>query len=241
MANGSGVALVTGASQGLGEVVAKRLAREGYTVGLVARRAPELERVAREIGQAGGRAEPVVCDLTEAAAVARVFAGAIERLGAPEVLVNSAGTFLLKPFLETTPEEMRRQLDVNYLGAAYAARAVLPAMLAQGRGAILNISATAAWRGAAEAAAFAASKFALRALTQSLSREFGEQGIHVAQVVIDGQIDSPRLRALYPDRDRGSYVQPEAIAAALLFLMRQPRSAWTRELDLRPFDEERRS
>ena len=125
-------------------------------------------------------------------------------------------------------------MKANCAGAFYAAQSVLPAMLEQGRGTVILTGATASMRGSAKFSALATGKFALRALAQSMAREFGPQGIHVAHAIIDGQIDTPRVRSMSPDRDASTMLSPDAIAEAYWQLHRQDASAWTHELDLRP-------
>jgi NAD(P)-dependent dehydrogenase (short-subunit alcohol dehydrogenase family) len=119
-------------------------------------------------------------------------------------------------------------------GAFYAAQQVLPAMVERGRGTVLLTGATAALRGSARFSALAVGKFGLRALAQSMAREFGPQGVHVAHVIIDGQIDTPRVREMSPDRDEDTMLSPEAIAETYWRLHAQHHTAWTLELDLRP-------
>ena len=136
--------------------------------------------------------------------------------------------------LELTPEQFEQNWKVNCFGAFLAVQQVLPAMIERGGGTILLTGATAAVRGSAKFAALAVGKFGLRALAQSLAREFGSQGIHVAHIIIDGMINTPRVRAMASEREEHTLVSPEAIAQTYWQLYQQDATAWTLELDLRP-------
>ncbi|ABG05923.1 short-chain dehydrogenase/reductase SDR [Rubrobacter xylanophilus DSM 9941] len=230
----SGVAAVLGVGPGLGAAVARRFARGGYAVALMARRRQSLEPVRGEIAGAGGAALAVPADASDPGSVAAAFGRVREELGDPEVLVYNAGAFQPGGILEIPPERFDECWRINCAGAFYAAREVLPAMAEKGRGTVLLTGATAAWRGSANFAALAVGKFGLRALAQSMAREFGPRGVHVAHVVIDGQIDTPRVRERYPGREGHTMLSPEAIAETYWQLHSQPPDAWTLELDLRP-------
>ncbi len=136
--------------------------------------------------------------------------------------------------MELTPEQFDDCFKANCSGAFYGAQQVLPAMVEEGRGTILLTGATASLRGSANFAALAAGKFGLRALAQSTAREFGPRGVHVAHVIIDGQIDTPRAREMSPDREEHTMLSPDAIAETYWWLYSQDPTAWTLELDLRP-------
>jgi NAD(P)-dependent dehydrogenase (short-subunit alcohol dehydrogenase family) len=136
--------------------------------------------------------------------------------------------------LDLSPEKFDECFKANCAGAFYAAQQVLPAMVEAGRGTVLLTGATAALRGGARFSALAVGKFGLRALAQSMAREFGPQGVHVAHVVVDGQIDTPRVREMSPDREDHTMLSPDAIAETYWQLHSQHRTAWTLELDLRP-------
>ena len=230
----SPVAAVVGVGPGLGSAVARRFAREGFAVALVARTGESLEGARREIEEGGGRAFPVLADATDHESVARAFGRIRSELGDPQVLVYNAGAFQPGGILEIEPERFDYCFRANCAGAFYCAREVLPAMVGAGRGTIILTGATASLRGSARFAALAVGKFGLRALAQSMAREFGPQGVHVAHVVIDGQIDTPRVRAMQPDREAHTMLSPGAIAEAYWRLHVQDPTAWTLELDLRP-------
>src|SRR5919198_4335697 len=195
------VAAVLGVGPALGSAIASRFAREGYAVALMARRQEELEPIARAIAHSGGTALPVPTDASQPDSVAAGFRVVRDQLGAPDLFVYNAGTYALGGILETSPEKFEQTWRVNCFGAFLAAREVLPAMVERGRGTVLLTGATASLRGGARFSSFAVGKFGLRALAQSMAREFGPRGVHVAHIVIDGQIDTPRIRQVQPARE----------------------------------------
>ncbi len=231
------VAAVLGAGPGLGAAVARRFACEGFAVGLMARGEGSLATAREKVEGSGGTALGVTADATDAASVASAFDRVREELGESEVFVYNAGAFQMGGILELSPEQFDDCLRANCSGAFYGAQQVLPSMVEKGRGTIILTGATAALRGSARFAALATGKFGLRALAQSMAREFGPQGIHVAHVVIDGQINTPRLREAQPDRQKSTTLSPESIAETYWQLHAQDPSAWTLELDLRPAPE----
>jgi NAD(P)-dependent dehydrogenase (short-subunit alcohol dehydrogenase family) len=228
------VAVILGVGPGLGAAVVRRFAREGFAVGLLARGEEGLAAVQEEIEGAGGTAFATQADATDAASVASAFEEVREKLGDPVVFVYNAGAFQVGGILDLSPEQFDDCFRANCSGAFYGAQQVLPAMVNRGRGTIIFTGATAALRGSANFAALATGKFGLRALAQSMAREFGPQGIHVAHVIIDGQINTPRLREAQPDREESTTLSPDAIAETYWQLHSQDPSAWTLELDLRP-------
>ena len=227
-------AAVLGVGPGLGAAVARRFAREGFAVALMARRQENVAAVREEIEAAGGTAIPISTDATDPTSVAAAFDRVRTELGDPEVFVYNAGAFQMGGILDLSPEKFDECFKANCAGAFYAAQQVLPAMVEAGRGTILLTGATAALRGGARFSALAVGKFGLRALGQSMAREFGPQGIHVAHVVVDGQINTPRLREASPDREDHTTLSPDAIAETYWHLHSQHPTAWTLELDLRP-------
>jgi NADP-dependent 3-hydroxy acid dehydrogenase YdfG len=228
------VAAVLGVGPGLGAAVARRFAKEGYAVALMARRAESLREIEQSIVAAGGKAISVAVDAADAASVAAAFADVRARLGDPEVFVHNASAFQRGSVLDLTPEQVESCWRVSCLGAFLAVREVAPAMVARGRGTVLLTGATASLRGSAGFASFAIGKFGLRAFGQSLARELHPKGVHVAHVIIDGQIDTPSLRAMMPGRAAETMLSPDAIAETYWQLHRQDRTAWTQELDIRP-------
>ena len=228
------VAAVLGVGPGLGAAVARRFAREDFAVGLMARGEESLAAAREEVEGSGGTALSITADATDAASVASAFDRVREELGEPEVFVYNAGAFQMGGILELSPEQFDDCFRANCSGAFYGAQQVLPAMVEMGRGTIILTGATAALRGSAKFAALATGKFGLRALAQSMAREFGPQGIHVAHVIIDGQINTPRLREDQPDREESTTLSPDSIAETYWQLHAQDPTAWTLELDLRP-------
>jgi NAD(P)-dependent dehydrogenase (short-subunit alcohol dehydrogenase family) len=228
------VAAVLGVGPGLGASVAHRFAREGFAVALMARSEESVAGAREEIEGDGGTALPVPTDATDPASIASAFETIRADLDDPEVFVYNAGAFEMGGILEIEPERFDECFRANCAGAFYAAREVLPAMVERGRGTILLTGATAALRGSARFSALAVGKFGLRALAQSMAREFGPQGVHVAHVIIDGQINTPRVRGRYPDREEHTMLSSDAIAETYWQLHSQDPTAWTLELDLRP-------
>lgn len=223
-------AVIVGVGPGLGAALARRFARGGMDIALMARKAPST----KEIEALGRRAVAIEVDAGDAASVAAGFARAKKELGPADVLVYNAGAFQMGAVADITPEDFDRCLRINCTGGFLAARQVIPDMVARGSGTILFTGATASLRGSASFACLAVGKFGLRALAQSLARELGAKGIHVGHVVIDGQIDTPRGRAMRPDRDPSTMLAPDAIAETYWNLHAQDRSCWTLELDVRP-------
>jgi short-subunit dehydrogenase len=183
-------ALVTGASSGIGRAFALRIAREGARVALVARRPEELEKLASEIRAAGGEAAVLACDVSDAAAAAETCARALELWGGIDLLVNNAGYGHHRTFLEWPVEDMERMMRVNYFGALYFTKAVLPRMVEQRRGWIVFVASVAGKIATPEESAYAATKFAIVGLAASLSLEVEDAGVHVL-TVCPGVIDTP--------------------------------------------------
>ncbi len=227
-------AAVLGVGPGLGAAVARRFAKEGFQTALMARREESMGGVKQAIENGGGRAVSIPTDATDPASVESSFGEIKSELGDPEVFVYNAGAFQMGGVLDLSPEKFDECFKANCAGAFYAARQVLPAMVDEGRGTILLTGATAAIRGSARFSALAVGKFGLRALSQSMAREFGPRGIHVAHIVIDGQIYTERVRGMSPDRDTSTMLSPDAIAEEYWKLHMQDPTTWTLELDLRP-------
>ena len=233
--------LVIGAGDATGGAVARRFAREGY-VACVTRRsedklAPLVERIRADGGEAHGFGSDARKEEDVVALVDR-----IEREIAPiEVAVFNVGANVRFPVTETTSRVYFKVWEMACFGGFLMGREVARRMLPRGRGTIIFTGATASLRGRAGFAAFAGAKHALRALAQSMARELGPQGIHVAHPIIDGAIDTEFIRTTFPDlyarREEGGILDPEHIAEAYWQLHQQPRDAWTHELDLRPWTE----
>ncbi|MFQ5773376.1 MAG: SDR family NAD(P)-dependent oxidoreductase [Kiloniellaceae bacterium] len=226
------VAVVVGAGPGLGAALARRFAEAGMALAVARRNADRLDALATEIG---GKA--YACDATSRTGVDALFRGVTYDLGAPALVVYNAGTFQPGGILEIDPREFERGLRISCLGGLLVGRAAARLMVPAGRGTIIFTGATASLRGSAGFASLAVPKFGLRALAQSMARELGPKGVHVAHVVIDGQIASDRPGYRPEERGADAVLSPAAIAEAYYQLHLQPRSAWTQELDLRPWVE----
>jgi NAD(P)-dependent dehydrogenase (short-subunit alcohol dehydrogenase family) len=220
-------ALIVGAGDGLSASLARLLAQSGLAVALAARNPEKLSGLCAETG-----ASAFACDAQDRAQVARLFEDVEEKLGPPDVVIYNASARARGPLMTLDPDDVRRTLLVSAFGAFLVAQRAVPAMLDRASGAILFTGASASVKGYAESAPFAMGKFALRGLAQSMSRELSPKGIHVAHFVIDGQI---RRRG---DDDTGdSTLDPDAIAQTYVNVLMQPRSAWTSEVELRPWVE----
>ena len=218
-------ALIVGAGRGLSASLARAFARSGMQVALAARDAAKLDALCSETG-----ATAFACDAQEPSQVARLFDALEAKLGAPDVVVYNASGRVRGPLTSLAPDDVRRALMVSAFGAFLVAQRAVPAMLAKGQGAVLLTGASASVKGYAESAPFAMGKFALRGLAQSMARELAPKGVHVAHFVIDGAI-RPREQADAGD----AMLDPDAIASTYLHVLQQPRSAWTWEVELRPW------
>src|SRR5262245_20211120 len=234
--------VVIGAGDSTGGAVARRFAREGYVACVTRRHADKLEPLAAEIRAAGGEAHAFASDARREEQVVELFQK-IERDIAPiEVCVYNVGGNVRFPILETTSRVYFKVWEMCAMGAFLAGREAAKYMVNRGRGTILFTGATASVRGGVGYAAFAGGKHAKRALAQSMAREFGPKGVHVAHVVIDGGIDTAFIRESRPDiyesrKAADALLQPEAIAEVFWQIHKQPRTAWTFETDLRPWSE----
>jgi NAD(P)-dependent dehydrogenase (short-subunit alcohol dehydrogenase family) len=233
-------ALIVGAGEGLGGAIARRFARAGFETCVTRRNADKLAPLVEQIEQLPGRAHAFGCDARDENAVVELF-DRVEKDVAPiEVVVFNPGGNVNFPIRDTTSRIFRKVWEMACFGGFLTGREAARRMAPRGRGTILFTGATASVRGGAGFSAFASAKHGLRALAQSMARELGPQGIHVCHVVIDGAIDTPWIRENFGDlvasRPEG-LLPPDDIAESYWQLHSQPRSAWTFELDLRPFDE----
>ena len=234
-------ALVVGAGDATGGAIARRFAAEGMHVVGVRRSGDALAPLVDRIRGAGGHAEGWACDARKEEQVVALVER-IEREIAPlEVVVFNVGANVRFDVTETTERVYRKVWEMAALAGFLVGREAARAMLPRARGSIFFTGATASLRGGKGFSAFAGAKFALRALAQSMARELGPKGLHVAHLVIDGAIDTEFIAKNFPERyalkDEDGLLDPEAIAAAYWSLHQQPRSAWTQELDLRPWIE----
>ena len=240
----SGVALLIGAGDAIGAAVARQFAAGGYSV-CVARRDPEKSRnVVEEISASGGITRAVGTDVRSEEAVQALFSQAEAELGPVEVCLFNAGANVKSPLIETNAKLFSRVWELACYGGFLTGREAARYMVPRGRGTILFTGATASVRGASGFAAFAAAKFGLRAVAQSMARELAPENVHVAHLIIDGAIDSEaihqRLSAAtgtMPDLAPDSLIQTSSVAEAYWALHNQSRDGWTHELDIRPYSE----
>jgi len=230
-------AIVAGVGPGLGSSLARAFAREGYAVALLSRRADSSDPAAKEIRASHGTALVVPTDVTRSQEVKAAVDKIRLQLGPITALAYYASGYGRGSFLDLHPDQIRQSFDVGVMGAVHLAQAVIPEMLAIGHGFISLTGATAALRGRAGFAPLAMAKSSLRMLGQSLAREFHPKGIHVVHLVVDGQIETPKLRAREPDRSIETTIPPDAIAQAVIYALKQPRNAWLHEIDIRPASE----
>lgn len=232
------VCCVIGAGDATGSAVAKRFAREGYTVCAARRTEVALTPLVNQISAAGGRALAFGLDARREDQVVNFFNRIEAEVGPIEVVVFNVGGNVRFPVLETTAQKYFKVWEMCALAGFLVGREAARVMLTRERGTLLFTGATASLRGSAGFSAFAGGKAALRALAQSMARELGPKGLHIAHVVIDGLIDTAAIRANFPQRVAEAGVdgllQPDHIAEAYWWLHQQPRDTWTFELDLRP-------
>lgn len=227
------VCAVVGVGPGNGAAFARRFAADGHAVALLARTLAS----SRELAAALPGSRAWECDVGDAASVQRAFDAIRGGLGDPEVVIYNAGSGLFGSFDDVTAADFEASWRVNALGAFLVAKQVVPAMKQAGRGNFVFIGATASRRGGIRSAAFGPAKAAQRSLAESMARSLGPAGIHVSLIVIDGVVDLPRTRQRLPDKPDSFFVRPDDVAATAAFLVGQPRSAWTFELEARPFAE----
>ncbi len=235
--------LIMGAGIGLGTGLAHAFAAEGLCVCLTRRprNLPELEALAGDIRSAGGEAHAFGVDARDEAQVAALVDRIEAEIGPLDVVVFNIGANVRFSIRETTARVFHKVWEMATFAGFLTGREAARVMVPRGRGTIIFTGATASMRGAAGFAAFASAKHGLRALAQSMARELGPQGIHVAHTIVDGLVDGKFARANFADvgqrADRDSILHPADIAQTYVNLWRQPRSAWTHELDLRPWTE----
>ena len=235
------VALVIGAGDATGGAIARRFAREGFTACVTRRHADKLAPLVARIEGEGGKAHAFGSDARKEEEMVALVAGIERDIGPIEVAAFNIGANVRFPIRETTARVYFKVWEMACFAGFLMGREVAKVMVPRGRGTILFTGATASLRGGIGFSAFAGAKHALRALAQSMARELGPLGIHVAHPIIDGAIDTEFIRSNFPDRyalkERDGILSPDAIAEAYWQLHLQPRSAWTHEMDLRPWIE----
>jgi NAD(P)-dependent dehydrogenase (short-subunit alcohol dehydrogenase family) len=228
------VAIVAGVGPGLGAALVRKLASKDCKVGMFARSPEFIGKLAKEIGR---NALVIPTDVSNPKQVAAAFHKVRQQLGPVEILIANASGSVGKGLMETTPEQFERSWRVSVGGAFLCAREAVLDMLERRAGAMIFTGATSSMRGRGGAVAFSSAKFAVRGLAQSLAVELWPKGIHVAHVIVDGVIDTPEMRKRFRPAANEPLLKPEAIAEAYWNLIRQNRSAWSLEIDLRPNNE----
>ena len=229
-----------GAEQGLGAALCRLLAGKGYHVIIAGRTPAKIDKIAETIKASGGSAEAIETDATDEAAVVRLFEHAFaprDGIAAPDFIVFNAGINRPIGFRDLTAAQFEEFWRICCFGGFLVGREAARHLVPLGRGTVIFTGASASLRGKAGYAQFAAAKAGLRMISQSMAREFGPLGLHVAHTIIDGGIDGERLRSRRPDMDASGLLNIDAIAESYWHIHRQHPSAWTQELDLRPYKE----
>ncbi len=228
------VCLITGVGDGTGAALARRFAAGGYHVAMLARNRDRLEALEKEIANA----KAYICELADLEALLATVEAVRVEMGTPCVLVHNAVSATFQTFLEADPKDLERNFRINTTTLLYLARALAPDMIAASTGAILVTGNTAALRGIPNTAVFAPTKAAQRVLAQSLARDLGPKGVHVAYITIDAAIDTPWTRVpFHPDKPEDFFSKPAAIADEVFHVAHQDRSTWAFDLVIRPFAE----
>lgn len=230
--------VIAGVGPGSGAALVRRFARERCRVGMFARSADYLHVLEKEIRGRNEAALAVPTDITDPKQVAEGFGRVREAFGPVDIFIHHASRAVWKGLLELEPSEMETAWRVSVYGGFLCAREAVPDMLQNGGGAILFTGATSSVRGRGGALEFSSAKFAVRGMAESLARELWPKGIHVAHIIVDGVIDTPFVRERYQPGPDEPLLDPDAMAESYWALANQPKSAWTLELDLRPFNEE---
>lgn len=237
---GTAIVIGAGASQGVGGALARRFAAGGHHVIACGRTEERVQALAQEIKDAGGSAEGLPVDVTSPDSINALFDHA-EKIGPLSAVLYNAGNNAVVPFEELEPELVETMWRVGCFGAFLTAKRAVPILSGQGKGSLFFTGASGSMRGKPNFAHFASMKAGLRMLAQSLAREYGPKGVHVAHFIIDGVIDGAMIRRRFSDYadslGEDGCLSPDAIADAYWYVHSQPRSAWTHELDLRPFKE----
>jgi len=227
------LAVITGVGPGTGSALVRRFHAGGYRVAMLARTADRLAELEREAP--GAFAVP--CDVTDANMLGGALARIEQEAGSPKVLIHNAVGGAFGSFLDIDPAVLERNFQVNVMALLHLARWATPSMEAAGEGALIVTGNTSALRGRARFAGFAPTKAAQRILAESIAREMGPKGVHVAFLMIDAVIDLAWTRARYPEQPDDFFIKPADIADEAWHLAHQPRSAWSFLTEVRPFKE----
>ena len=223
------LALITGVGPGVGTSLVRRFAEAGYRVAMIARDVDRLVQLETEVP--GAFAMP--CDVTDTQALKQV----IDKIGAPKVVVHNAVGGSFASFQETDPAVLQKNFEVNTMALLHLAQLVAPGMIEAGEGSIIVTGNTSALRGKPNFAGFAPTKAAQRILAESLARDLGPKGVHVAYLVIDAVIDVPWARKMHSEAPDDFFIQPKSIAAEVFHLAHQPKDAWSFLAEVRPYHE----
>jgi NAD(P)-dependent dehydrogenase (short-subunit alcohol dehydrogenase family) len=227
------MAVVTGVGPGTGAALVRRFSNGGYRVAMLARNRDRLDKLEREVANA----HAYVCDVTDEAQLDSTIEAIRADLGTPKVLIHNAVGGAFGNFMEIDPAVLNRNFQVNTMALLHLARRLAPAMIEAGQGAIIASGNTSALRGKANFAGFAPTKAAQRILAESIARELGPKGIHVAYVLIDAVIDLEWTRKRFPEAPDEFFIKPAAIADEVWHVAHQDRSAWSFNVEVRPFRE----
>jgi NAD(P)-dependent dehydrogenase (short-subunit alcohol dehydrogenase family) len=227
------VVVVTGVGLGTGAAIVRRFSQGGYRVAMLARTRERLAALEREIRNVKG----YPCDVTDEGQLDSTIEAIRRDLGTPKVLIHNAVGGAFGDFMEIDPQVLNRNFQVNTMALLYLARRLAPAMIAAGEGAIVASGNTSALRGKADFAGFAPTKAAQRILAESMARELGPKGVHVAYVLIDAVIDLEWTRKRWPDAPNDFFIKPAAIADEVWHVVHQDRSAWSFNVEVRPYRE----
>ncbi len=227
------VALITGVGPGTGAAMARRFAAGGYRVAMLARDAKRLDELQREIPDS----RAYVCDVADEKQIDATVKAVNTDLGAPTVFIHNAVGGAFGNFMAIEPEILNRNFQINTMGLLHFARRLAPAMIAAGKGVMLATGNTSAQRGKAGFAGFAPSKAAQRILAESIARDLGPKGIHVAYVLIDAVIDVAWAREMFANKPDDFFIKPAAIAEEAWHVAHQERSAWSFNVEVRPYGE----
>jgi NAD(P)-dependent dehydrogenase (short-subunit alcohol dehydrogenase family) len=225
--------VISGVGPGTGSALARRFARGGYRVAMLARNAERLNGLERELADS----KAYLCDVSDATQVEATLEKIERELGVPTALVHNAVGGAFGSFLEIDPAVLNRNFQINTMGLLYLARRLAPTMVTAGQGAIIVTGNTSAQRGRANFAGFAPTKAAQRILAEAMARDLGPKGVHVAYIVVDAVIDVPWTRERFKDKPDEFFIKPAAIADEAWHLTRQDRSAWSFNVELRPYAE----
>ena len=228
------ICVITGVGPGTGKALVNKFASEGYSVAMIARDNVRLAKIAKEVPNTFS----FPCDVSDEDSVNEMAKKVVTTLGEPDVVFHNAVRGTFGGFLEISPGELEENFKVNTMGMLYVARAFTPGMVKRKKGVLMASGNTSALRGKPRFAAFAPSKAAQRILCESLARDLGPKGIHVAYLVIDAVIDLEWTRKMFSEEKDEFFINPKAIAETAYHVAHQDRSAWSFNVEVRPFCEQ---